>query len=132
MPSEFRHIVFTDEEVAAAVADARRRQGSPLPTSRIVSLRILQTASGTGVMLCMQPHADSLVVNLAVGADELRQCLIAFCLNRLIPLPVRSIKSVEMFGGQLALTVTRDATDEARRRMLQVSEQNAMLSMAAE
>lgn len=132
MPSEFRHIVFTDEEVAAAVADARRRAGSPLPTSRIGSMRILQTASGVGVLLCMQPHADSIAVNMAVGTDELRQSLISFCLNRMIPLPVRSLKTVELFGGQVALTVTRDASEEARRRMLRLSQQEAMLPVAAE
>lgn len=106
---ELRCLVFTDQEVARAVLDRRRRINDPLPVGTVTRIVFDQNAG---------PEHDSIETRLFVTDDdgtvselvltdiEVTAALVAYCMGRRIPLPVASDKMLYLINGALTLMIT--------------------------
>jgi hypothetical protein len=103
MPSEYRFLVFTPGEAATALAAFARKSGKPLPTGRLTGAE----PSGAKVIggQLMIETASGPAEAVAFSAEEVLEALIDFCLNRRIPLPMSSEKTLEKLHGRFALRI---------------------------
>lgn len=103
MPSEYRFLVFSPSEAATALAAFARKTGKPLPTGRLTG------AEPTGAKVIggqlMIDTASGPAEAVTFGADEVLEALIGFCLDRRIPLPMASEKTLEKLHGRFALRI---------------------------
>lgn len=116
MPTEIRHIIFTNEEVIRAVVDYHRRAGNPLPSGSIIRLEVQ-----------VEPQVRcALHIGLDDGARQahwvdnptLAACLIFYCINQRIPLPTKSAKQLHMMNDKVTLVVHKNAqTDRGGARV---------------
>lgn len=101
---ELRCIVFNEQEVANAILDRRRRRREPLPIGQIAGISV-ETARGLKVILHLLQD-DGSMDQEEVGETDTMAAVIAFCMNRKIPLPVESDKFLFLVNESLALMIT--------------------------
>lgn len=105
MVSETRTIVFTNPEVARAVAAYRRSRNSPLPAGEIVDVTLAASPEIYARGRVVDPHTGHSHEFRLQGA-ELGAAMIMFCLNEHIPLPAsNSSKRLQLFGDSLGLVL---------------------------
>ncbi|MFV3073765.1 hypothetical protein [Niveispirillum fermenti] len=109
MPTEIRHILFSNDEVIRAVVEYHRRAGNPMPSGSVIRMEVM---------------ADPVRCALHVGQDDgarqvhwvdnptLAACLIFFCINQRIPLPTKSAKQLHMMNDKITLVVHKSAQNE--------------------
>ncbi|GEO43433.1 hypothetical protein SAE02_75810 [Skermanella aerolata] len=105
MPTETRQLVFTDDEVTAALAAHNRMSQSRLFVGRIVSCRV-RPGDDPAVDLTLRHETTGGTYQLAFGADVVGPALIRYCLEINIPLPRRGRKGFLTVQGRIAMTVT--------------------------
>jgi hypothetical protein len=115
MPTEIRHILFSNDEVIRAVVEYHRRAGAPLPSGSVIRLEVLP-----------EPVRCTLHLGLDGGARQahwvdnqtLAACLIFFCINQRIPLPTKASKQLQMMNDKITLVVHKNAqTDRGGTRV---------------
>ena len=109
MPSEIRHILFQDAEVAKAVRTYRERTGTVVIAADSASYTIDRTGPGEEVRFSLTVGSGGQTQTLSASGSELAAALILFCRSQRIPLPAGASKSLQRFGGQLCLVVTSNA-----------------------
>lgn len=107
MPTEFRHIIFTREELLAAIKGYRKRRRDPLPAGSIISFS-LEKDPYLHVVLRVAPDSGEGPVRFTVERDELANALIMYCIDYRIPMPVESTKFLQIFGGSVGLVITKN------------------------
>ena len=100
---ELRCLVFTDQEVAKAVLD-RRRMREPLPQGTIGKITY---KDGDGITTTIQVTGDEGDdQSMVLSEPEVAAALVAYCMNRRIPLPVASDKMLHLINDSLTLMIT--------------------------
>ena len=117
MPSEIRHILFQDAEVARAVRSYRERTGTVVKSAETTSYTIDQTGSGDEMRFSMTVGSGPNSQVLSAAGSELAAALILFCRGQRIPLPAGASKSLQRFGSHLCLVVTSNAGGNALPNM---------------
>lgn len=106
---ELRCLVFTDQEVVNAVVDRRRRMREKLPQGTIGKV-IFQTGEDgehTPIRTTIQvTNDDGTDESMHLDETEVAAALVAFCMNRRIPLPVESDKTLYVIKDSLTLMIT--------------------------
>lgn len=103
MPDEYRFLVFTPKEAAAALTAYARKTEMPMPDGRTVSAEPVGEKTINGRLLVDSGTEPPTVVPFT-GAEVL-EALIAYCLDRKIPMPMVSEKTLERLHGRFALRI---------------------------
>ena len=111
MPTEIRHIIFSSEELFIALKEYRKRRREPLPSGSVVKFTIEQTPELSAVTR-IAPESGEPERVFVSNRDELATALIMYCIDNKIPMPVKSTKFLQMFGGSLGLVITKNVTAE--------------------
>ena len=109
MPTELRQIIYSRDELAAAITNYENGASRALPTGRIVFCRILNQAE-LGVEVKMIPNGGSDIRTVQLDANLLGSILIEECARRKIPIPKNASKSLQVIGEAIAITVSTDLT----------------------
>lgn len=115
VPVEIRHIVFTPDEIVTAIIHDHHARGRAVPCGRIARAEVLDTAPGEPVAFglaiapnpALNPGAGTAALELKMGGAELAAALISYCKHCRVPVPRKSVKSLQRIGGsQIGLIVT--------------------------
>ncbi len=120
MPTEFRRLVFRDDELLAALGHELRQTGGKFPSGRIVrhevmrgpelTVRLEIEVEGAGEP-CRVDGGTSISVTLEPAF--IAAALIRFCIREGIPMARRAEKSLQVVGDNLALNLSLDAPKKA-------------------
>ena len=95
MSSESRRITFTFEELTQAVANHRRDEKRPFPSSRIRGSKVSEVnGSGLKIAFVLDPSTGDGSKELELRPTEVGVALIKFCRLKKIPLPRQATKSL--------------------------------------
>jgi len=109
MSSETRRITFTSEELVQAVANHRRDEKQPFPSSRVRGAQVTQAnGSGLKIAFALDPATGDGAKELELKPNEVGAALIKFCRLKKIPLPKRATKSLAANDGQIILVLSLD------------------------
>lgn len=111
MPTEIRHIIFSSEELFVALKEYRKRRRDPLPTGSVVKFTLEQVPE-LSVTVRVAPETGGAERVLVANRDELATALIMYCIDNTIPMPVKSTKFLQVFGGSLGLVITKNLSTE--------------------
>ena len=106
MPRQVRCIVFSREEVLAALVEHRRRRQRPLPPGSLERIVTGSGEAGTFAQLRICSDADQETILVAFDNAEIQEALIGFCRSRHIPLARRAEKRISPQGSGIALIAT--------------------------
>lgn len=109
---ELRCIVFNEQEVANAIVDRKRRRREPLPSGRIV--RVTYESSPALSVTLHLADDEGATETRSVRDEEAMAAVIAYCMNRKIPLPVESDKFLYLVNGNLTLMITMNFNRQPR------------------
>ena len=104
---ELRCIIYTKKEIAKALKDQRLRADQPLPAGNMVDVRVGEKPHITVTVNIVDDGGRSHTVPFS-GA-ELAAALIAYCIDRRVPIPASAKKSLTLIEGKLALKIAIDA-----------------------
>ena len=108
MVTEIRHLIFENEEVQQALTDFQRHRKKPLPPGIVMELKFWAKPE-VGCSMEWIPIGQRERRSRVFSADELGAALIHHCISQKIPLPAKSPKVLQVFGGSIGLTVTVDS-----------------------
>ena len=111
MPTEIRHVIFSSEELFIALKEYRKRRREPLPSGPVVKFTIEQSPELSAVIRIAPENGDPEKVFVS-NRDELATALIMYCIDNRVPMPVKSTKFLQMFGGSLGLVITKNVSPE--------------------
>jgi hypothetical protein len=122
MPIEIRVMMYTDQEVVAALSAYFRRAGRPLTVGTIQNFRV-EDEEVISVDLTVET-VDGEVVTHKVAETDLAAALLMDAISRKVPLPAESNKRLYMIADHISLVIDQrraagDATQlnrQVRRR----------------
>ena len=109
VPSEIRHIIFQEAEVARAVRAYRERTGTVVKSGDSYTCSLDGTGAGDEMRFSMTVGFGSHSQTLTAAGSELAAALILYCRGQRIPLPAGAAKSLQRFGSQLCLVGTSNS-----------------------
>ncbi|WP_051341312.1 hypothetical protein [Azospirillum halopraeferens] len=101
---ECRCLVFTEQEVARAVLDRRRKRREELPTGTVQGVTYDATDGVRTTIAVIDDYGVG--TPMVLGEGEVAAALVAYCMDRRIPLPVDGDKTLHLIGGALSLMIT--------------------------
>ena len=116
MPTEFRHIIFSMDELLLAVMSYRRKRQEPLPPGSVLQHKLGQTPD-LHLTLRIAPDDSKREVRFVIDREELAQAAITYCIDRKIPMPIESMKFIQLFGDSLGLVITKNVALAEIHRM---------------
>src|ERR1700744_5669805 len=122
MPIEIRVMMYTDQEVVAALSAYFRRAGRPLTVGTIQNFRV-EDEEVISVDLTVET-VDGEVVTHKVAETDLAAALLMDAISRKVPLPAESNKRLYMIADHISLVIDQrrasgdalQVTRQARRR----------------
>ena len=118
MISEIRYLMFEEQDLLRAMIEYRKSKNQPLPAGLIVEFKVQRKQPMTCTLsICKDEtgkKADVIFTN-----DIMRAALISYCMYKKVPLPVKAVKDLQMFGERIGLLVSLNLTEgenEALRR----------------
>lgn len=100
---ELRCLVFTENEVVSAIIDRRRRMHEPLPEGTVRKVSF-DTSAGTVTKLhLVNDYGQENIVSYP--ENEVAAAVIAFCMQRKVPLPVQADKTISVVNDALTLMI---------------------------
>src|SRR5690349_10885695 len=106
MPKEINYLVFSNEELSAAITGLRRSQGNPLPGDTVERLTTRKTETSFQVTAWVKTNRSGKVIPVMVDPHEVLSALILFCKSVGIPLALKAHKALDVFGDQVAMLST--------------------------
>lgn len=101
---ECRCLVFTEQEVARAVLDRRRKRRDTLPTGTVLGVTYEERDGVRTTVTVVDDYGAE--TPLVLGEEEVGAALVAYCMDRKIPLPAEGDKQLHLIAGSLALIIT--------------------------
>lgn len=108
MPTETRQLIFSDEELIAALTSHNRMAVDKLFIGRIVSCE-MQPGDQLRVRLTIRHETMNNDYDMTFGTDVIGAALIRYCLEINIPLPRRAQKRFGMVDGHAAISMCFEA-----------------------
>jgi hypothetical protein len=108
---EIRCIVFEDGELIKALLAHGQRTGKSLPSGQISSFEIERSPDVVARMTITSDQGQKSVV--PTQGAELAAAMIAFCIDRKVPVPAHAAKSITILDDNVALKITMSA-DKAK------------------
>ena len=106
MPKQVRCLVFSNEELSAAITGLRRSQGNPLPGDTVERLTTRKTETSFQVTVWVKTNRSGKVILVIVDPHEVLSALILFCKSVGIPLALKAHKALDVIGDQVAMLAT--------------------------
>jgi hypothetical protein len=110
MPKEVRYILFSPEEVHAALLSHVGERGwgpTEAPSQRgLRSELVAAPCGGVAARLLRSGQTVPAPEAYKLGTSDLLAAILAFCRAVHVPLPVNGQKALELINGRLAMTVT--------------------------
>jgi hypothetical protein len=104
VPSEFRQIVFSGNELIEALYEYNQVAQTKLPPGMVVSCTpVAEDKVAVRLQLLDQASGETQVVSLA--PEPVAAALLRYCFNHHIPIPRNAAKSIQVHGGQISLDV---------------------------
>jgi hypothetical protein len=110
MPTEIRHVIFSEEEALEALRWHSIGVGRPFPFGAVMRI---DTKEPPSVIVTSAADKDDLAAALSFSTEQLLTALLLFCHKKRIPLPVRGSKEIAVVSGRLMLIVTLLARQRA-------------------
>ncbi|RCK43769.1 hypothetical protein [Thalassospira profundimaris] len=101
---EIRCIVFEDGELIKALLAHGRRTGKALPAGHISSFEIQRSKDVIARMTITSDEGGKTIV--PTSGAELAAAMIAYCIDRKVPVPAQSAKSITVIDDHVALKIT--------------------------
>ena len=101
---ELRCLVFTEQEMVKAIIDRRSRMHEPLPVGTVS--KVVHTDGDSIETILTITADDGTAQDLPLSETEVAAALVAYCMNRRIPLPVASDKMLYIINDALTLMIT--------------------------
>lgn len=102
MPTEIRHLLFSETELSEAIRDYYQRSGQLLPVN---ARSVLKIDKGDQPFVRVAADTRRAEIDIKVKGEELLASLIFFCHKRRIPLPARGSKELAVLNGRLAVVI---------------------------
>ena len=110
MPTEIRHVIFSEEEALEALRWHSIGVGRPFPFGAVMRI---DTKEPPSVIVTAAPDKEDLAPVLSFSTEQLLTALLLFCHKKRVPLPVRGTKEIAVVSGRLMLIVTLLARQRA-------------------
>ena len=107
MPTETRQLIFSNEELVAALTSHNRMAVDKLFVGRIIGCSVLPEEALT-VRLTIRHETTNNDYDMIFGADVIGAALIRYCLEINIPLPRRAQKRFGVVDGHAAISMCFD------------------------
>ena len=108
MPTETRQLIFTNDEVIAAMTSHYRIAVEKLFVGTIVQCR-LAPEPDVSLRLTIRHETTKNTYDLVFGPDAIEPALIRYCLELNIPLPRKAAKTLSASSGSIAMTILLDS-----------------------
>ncbi len=104
MPTEYRRIVFPNQELHAALSEYQGAEIQDMPPGDIVAVALLDSPANT-VRMTLVSTSEGTSYTADFNAAHIAAALIKFCIDRKVPIPKHSRKSLRLMGDNLALDI---------------------------
>ncbi|MEQ8393009.1 MAG: hypothetical protein RIB30_18635 [Thalassospira sp.] len=101
---ELRCIVFEDGELIKALIAHGQRTGKAMPPGQISSFEIERTPEVVARMVITSDAGEKTIV--PTSGAQLAAAMIAYCIDRRVPVPAHAAKSITVIDGHVALKIT--------------------------
>jgi len=102
MPMEMRTLIFSRGEMAEALRGFGAQAGVALPAGTIMYLT-LSAAPDPEVTVKVIPEDGTTIETVEIGAEAMGGCLIHYCIDKSIPIPRQSERSLQVIGETMAI-----------------------------
>lgn len=122
MPAELRQIIFSRDEITRAIAWYRGAgdTAGALPAGDILQVRIDHDPSAP-VHLKVLPEDGSATRMAAIPATVLGACLVGWCRDQGIPIPLKGRKTLLAMGDNVILSLSLDTRENALAEFVEVA-----------
>ncbi len=104
MPSEFRRIMFTNNELIEAIHDYNGISQDKLPPGTILTCTPISEAD-VAVRLEMVDQRSDETHAVELSPEVLGAALLRYCMKHRIPMPKSATKSIQRHGNKVSLNV---------------------------
>lgn len=104
MPTEYRRVVFSNQELIQALVAYQSEDDQPVPAGDIVSVAILESPAST-VRITLLDTARNATFTADFAASHIAAALIRYCIEHRVPIPRNSRKSLRMLADNIALDI---------------------------
>ena len=110
MPNEMRKIVFTGEELQAALVNYALRTNKKLPNATINNILVGEKEGVTATIVYMRDGTDE-AKSVEFTPNDVAASIILYCNTRQIPLPREAKKVVVPIEDSVGMIIKIDASD---------------------
>jgi hypothetical protein len=111
MPTELRQLIFSRDELAAAIANYNGNASQDVPAGRIMFCKVMQN-SGIFVTVKIVPDGETEVQTVHLDKNTVGAALMKYCLDNKIPMPKKASKSLQALGENIAMSLCIDSISE--------------------
>ncbi len=104
MPSEFRRIMFTNNELIEAIHDYNEISQYKLPPGIILTCTPVAEAEVAVRLELVDQRSDGTHV-VELSPEVLGAALLRYCMKHRIPMPKAATKSIQIHGNEISLNV---------------------------
>jgi hypothetical protein len=101
MPQEFRYVLFTSEELSAALVYDLRACRRTVPPGFVKSIVLEDGVTISATLMCVMDNGCDMPIRFE--HHEVLRALVVYCGHRKIPLPAKAVKSLEIRRNRIAL-----------------------------
>jgi len=112
MPSELRRVIFSNEEVLAAVTEYSASGRSPLPSGEVVSCRVYGEPE-VRIRVEIRDERRDYPLVVEIEPEVVGVALLRYCMTHGIPVPKQAEKALQVHGDNIALNLTIKARSAA-------------------
>ena len=110
MPSEFRRLLFSKQEVVEALTAHSARLNKPLPAGSVIKCELIAEPE-FAVQLTVQNNYEGRAdtgkrYEVSLAAPVVGAALLQFCIEKKIPMPKSAKKALQITGDGLVMTIT--------------------------
>lgn len=104
MPTEYRRVVFTNQELMQALMAYQSEADQPVPAGDIIAVNILESPAST-VRITLLDTIEGATFTADFAASHIAAALIRFCIEHKVPIPKNSRKSLRLMADNIALDI---------------------------
>ncbi len=104
MPSEFRRVMFTNDELIDAIHDYYEISQDKLPPGVILTCTPVSEAEVAVRLEMVDQRSDETHV-VELSPEVLGAALLRYCMRHRIPMPKSATKSIQIHGDEVSLNV---------------------------
>ena len=98
---EFRCLIFSEQETAIAIIERRRKNKEPLPSGTFKDILLSGKHEISAFFRIIDDYGK--IHTTVISEQELAAAVIAYCMNKKIPLPMGVSKRLEIVKNELVL-----------------------------